>query len=175
MLEAVMLILVAVAALVAIASRKPDAFRVERAADIKAPAEKIFALLEDFHAWNAWSPWAKKDPVAKGSFSGPAKGVGAAFAWDGNAKVGKGRMEIIDSEPVRRLVIKLDFEKPFKGQNQAEFTLRPMGDVTRVTWAMTGPMPFISKIMSTFFDMDKMIGQDFEAGLASIATIAEQR
>lgn len=175
MLEALTVIMIAFAAVVVFTARKPDTFRVERAAVINAPPEKIFPLLDDLYAWQTWSPWAKKDPNATAEFSGAAKGVGAAFSWDGNKDVGKGRMEIIACEPVRRVVYKLDFEKPFTGHNQAEFTLTPQGSTTRVVWAMGGPMPFISKMMTLFFDMDQMIGRDFEAGLANMKEIAERR
>jgi uncharacterized protein YndB with AHSA1/START domain len=174
MLEALMIVLVGVAALIAFAARKPDVFRVERTAVINARPETIFPLIDDLRAWDRWSPWAKKDPAAKGVHSGAASGVGAAFAWDGNKQVGKGRMEIVASEPAKRVAYKLDFEKPFEGHNEAVISLMPEGGATRVSWVMTGPMPFISKVMCMFFDMDKMIGRDFEAGLASIKEIAER-
>jgi Polyketide cyclase / dehydrase and lipid transport len=174
MLEFLVAAVLAVLAFLAWMSSKPDVFRVERALTIKAPAETIFPLINDLHAWQGWSPWAKKDPAAKAEFSGPPNGLGAAFAWDGNKLVGKGRMEVVESTPDEKVAFRLDFEKPFVGHNRAEFTLVPAGEATTVRWVMTGPMPLFSKVMSSFFDMDKMIGRDFEAGLASIKEIVER-
>ena len=136
-----------------------DTFRVERKVSIKAPPEKIYALIEDLHAWGAWSPYEKKDPAMQRTFSGAASGKGAIYEWDGNKNVGKGRMEITDTSPPSKIVIKLDFIRPFEGHNIAEFTLEPQGDATNVTWAMHGPAPFISKLMQVFINMDAMIGK----------------
>jgi uncharacterized protein YndB with AHSA1/START domain len=172
--ELIFIIGLAVAALVLLVARKPDTFRVERSLVIAAPAAKIFPMINDLHAWETWSPWAKKDPASKAAYSGARDGVGAAFAWDGNRQVGKGRMEITASEPVRRIAMRLNFEKPFVGENHTEFTLEPEGAATRVRWVMTGASPFAAKVMGLFFDMDTAIGKDFEAGLASIKAIAEK-
>jgi uncharacterized protein YndB with AHSA1/START domain len=155
------------------AATRPDTFRVERAASIKAPPEKIFALINDLRRWAAWSPYEKKDPAMKRTLSGAASGPGAVYEWDGNQEIGKGRMEITDSSPPSKITIRLDFVKPFEAHNVVEFTLRPQDDATRVTWAMHGPSPYISKLMGIFFSMDKMIGKDFEAGLVGLKTVAE--
>ncbi len=166
-------LVVLVAAILAYATTKPDTFRVQRATSIKAPPEKIYPHLGDFHAWNAWSPWEKMDPALKRTFSGAASGKGAVYAWEGNKKVGKGRMEITDATP-SRIAIKLDFIEPFEGHNVTEFTLEPKGDSTSLTWTMSGPALFITKVMQVFVSMDAMIGKDFEAGLASLKAVAEK-
>jgi hypothetical protein len=169
----VLIVVVAVAGVLGYASTRPDVFRVERSASIKATPDKLFPLIADFHQWGAWSPWEKLDPAMKRSFTGAASGKGAAYAWEGDSKVGAGRMEVTDAQPTQ-ITIQLDFIKPFEGHNIAEFTLTPNGDSTKVTWAMHGPAPFISKLMGLFFDMDKMIGKDFETGLANLKTVAEK-
>lgn len=157
----------------AVAATRPDSFRVQRSLEIKAPAEKIAGQIGDFHAWGAWSPYEKLDPRMQRDFGGAPQGVGATYAWSGNDKVGAGRMEILEDTP-QRVKIKLDFIKPFEGHNTAEFTLQPQGDTTLVTWAMYGPAPFVSKLMGLFFDMDRMIGKDFESGLQSLKVQAEK-
>ena len=165
-------VVVLIAALLAFAATRPDTFRVQRTTSIKAPPEKIFALLNDFHSWSAWSPWEKMDPAMKRSYSGATSGEGAVYEWEGNSKVGKGRMEIADASP-SKVTVNLDFLKPFEAHNVAEFTLRSKGDSTDVTWTMHGPNLYISKVMSVFVSMDKMIGKDFENGLANLKTLAE--
>ncbi|MDO8414314.1 MAG: SRPBCC family protein [Gallionellaceae bacterium] len=160
------------AALLILAASKPDTFRVERSISIKAPPEKIFALINDFHQWEAWSPWEKMDLSMKKTHSGSASfGKGAIYEWEGNNKVGQGRMEIVESSPSARVLIKLDFLQPMEAHNTAEFTLQPQGDSTKVTWAMYGPAPFISKLMQVFASMDSLVGKDFERGLTNIKTI----
>ena len=156
------------------AATKPDAFRIERGTTIKAPPDKVFAFINDFHNWQSWSPWEKMDPGMKRSHSGPTDGRGAVYEWEGNKKVGKGRMEIVESSPSSKIVIKLDFFKPFEAHNTAEFTLEPRGDSTNVTWAMHGKQPFMLKVMTVFMDMDKMVGKDFETGLANMKAAAER-
>lgn len=168
---AVVVLLVGVLVL---AAMKPDVFRVQRTTVIKAPPEKLFALLEDFNNWSAWSPYEKFDPDMKRTISGAAKGKGAVYEWEGKGKAGAGRMEILDSTPHSKITIKLDFTKPFEAHNTAEFSFEPEGDATRVTWAMHGPNRFIAKIMQVFSDMDRMIGKDFETGLANLKAIAEK-
>lgn len=172
-----MLIAVVVAALIALvlvlAATKPDTFRVQRATSIGAPPEKIAPFISDFHSWASWSPWEKLDPALKRTYSGPASGTGTAYAWEGNSKVGAGRMEILDASP-SRVTIKLDFLRPFEAHNTAEFTLQPQGASTNVTWAMFGPSNFMSKVMTVFMSMDRMIGKDFEAGLANLKGVAEK-
>src|SRR6185436_2103943 len=139
-------VVVLIAALLAYAATRPDTFRVERSASIKAPPEKIFPLINDFHKWDAWSPWEKMDPAMKRTHSGAASGKGAVYEWEGNDKVGKGRMEIAESSPPSKVAIKLDFLKPFEAHNTAEFTLEGKGDSTNVKWAMYGPSPYITKL-----------------------------
>jgi uncharacterized protein YndB with AHSA1/START domain len=165
---------IVIAAVLIFAATKPDTFSVQRTTTIKAAPEKIFAMLDDFHNWGGWSPWEKMDPNMKRTFSGPANGKGSVYEWDGNSKVGQGRMEITDASAPSHVTIKLDFIKPFEGHNVAEFVLEPRGDSTNVTWTMRGPSPYIAKLMSVFFSMDSMIGKDFEAGLANLKAAAEK-
>ena len=162
-----------IAILLAYAATRPDSFRLERSVTIKAPPEKAFALINDFHQWGAWSPWEHMDADLQRAYSGNATGVGAVYNWDGK-KTGVGRMEIMESSPASLIKIKLDFFKPFEAHNTAEFTLQAQGDSTTVTWAMYGPSPFISKLMGIFFSIDKMVGKDFEAGLEKMKTAAEK-
>jgi len=166
-------LVVVVAALLVYAATRPDSFRIERSAVIKAPPEKIFALINDLHQWTAWSPWEGIDPALKRSYSGAPSGKGAAYAWEGNNKVGSGRMEILESVPASRIAIKLDFLKPFEAHNTAEFTLAPAGGGTTITWAMSGPSPYVSKVMGLVFNMDKMVGGQFEQGLANLKAKTE--
>ena len=167
-------IVVLIVGVLAFATTRPDAFRVERSVTIKAPPEKIYPYFDDFNRWAVWSPWEKLDPLMKRSFGGPPAGKGAVYSWQGNSKVGEGRMEILESSPSSKLLIKLDFIKPFEGHNTAEYTLVPSADGTQVTWAMYGPAPYISKLMGVFVSMDSMIGKDFEAGLANLKAAAEK-
>lgn len=150
-----------------------DEFTVSRSAKISAPPEKIFPHVNDLHNWEAWSPWAKLDPNAKNSFEGAASGVGAAMAWTGNCKVGVGRMTIIESQPSESIRFRLDFEKPMKATNIAEFTFKNEGGQTAVTWSMTGQKNFVGKFFHLIMSCDKMIGGQFEKGLAAIKTIVE--
>jgi uncharacterized protein YndB with AHSA1/START domain len=163
----------AIAVVLILAARKPDTFQVQRAASIKAPPEKIFPLINDFHQWQSWSPYEVKDPAMQRTFSGAASGKGAVYAWNGNKNVGSGRMEILDAPPPRKVVIKLDFFTPFEGHNTAEFTMLPVGDTTNVTWRMHGPASFMMKVMHVFMNMDNMIGNDFAIGLANLKRITE--
>ena len=156
------------------AMTKPDSFNVQRTTKIKAPADKIFPLINDFNNWGSWSPWEKVDPAMKSTHSGAASGKGAVYEWDGNSKVGKGRMEITDASAPSKVTIKLDFLKPMEGHDTAEFTLAPEGDSTNVTWAMRGPAPFISKVMQVFISMDSMLGKEFDTGLANMKSAAEK-
>jgi len=168
-------VVVLVAAVLAYAATKPDVFRVERSATIKAPPDRIFGMISDLRGWGAWSPYEKKDPDMKRTFSGAPSGKGAIYAWDGDKNVGQGRMEIVDTSAPSKVVIKLDFMRPFEAHNTAEFTMQPEGDATRVTWAMHGPNLFIGKVIGTFLDMDKMVGKDFEDGLTNLKTMAEKQ
>jgi hypothetical protein len=156
------------------AATRPNTFRVQRSASIKAPPEKIFPFINDFHSWPLWSPWEKIDPALKRTYSGEPSGKGARYAWEGNSKVGSGSMEITESSPPGKILIKLDFIKPFEGHNVTDFTLVPNGDMTEVTWLMHGPVPYIGKIMHMFFSMERMVGGQFETGLANLKAAAEQ-
>jgi len=170
-----LLLLAALALLLVYAATRPDHFRVQRTAVIKAPAAKIFALINDLKSFNNWNPYEKKDPGIQGRYCGAASGVGAAYAWD-SRKVGSGRMEITAAEAPSKLTMQLDFFKPFKARNTAEFILQPQGEgLTIVTWAMHGPSPYLSKLMGVVFNMDTMIGKDFEAGLANLKALTEGR
>jgi uncharacterized protein YndB with AHSA1/START domain len=170
----VIALVLAVGGLLLFASTRPDEFRVQRSAVVKAPPEKIYPLIVDLKGWQAWSPWEKKDPAMKRTYSGPAQGLGAAYAWEGNKDVGAGRMEITEATPSSKVVFKLEFLKPFEATNTATFTLQPAGEGTTVTWVMDGKANILSKVMGILFDMDKMIGKDFEAGLESIRAVAEK-
>lgn len=163
-----------VAGILILAATKPDSFRVERAAAIKAPPEKIFALIDDFKAWASWSPWEKKDPAMKRTFGATTRGQGATYAWEGNKDVGQGSMEITASIPSSKIALKLDFLKPFEAHNSVEFTLEARGDTTNLIWTMQGPTPFFAKIIHVFINMDRMVGKDFEAGLAKLKVLAEK-
>jgi uncharacterized protein YndB with AHSA1/START domain len=174
MLKIIAIVLVvAIVGLLGLAATKPDHFRVARSTLIKAPPEKIYALIEDFHKWGAWSPYEKMDPAMTRTYGGPTSGLGSTYAWSGNGKAGAGRMEIIEATAPSKLVTSLDFTKPFQAHNKAIFTLEPEGDATRVTWAMEGDSPFMFKLMDVILNMDKMAGKDFEAGLASLKAEAE--
>jgi uncharacterized protein YndB with AHSA1/START domain len=169
----VLIILVLVAALLVFVVTRPNNFRVRRSTRVDAPPEKVFPLLNDFRQWSHWSPWERLDPNLRRTFSGAESGKGAIYEWDGNKKVGAGRMEIMDSFSPSKLLIKLDFIRPFEGHNMTEFTLEPEGKSTDVRWEMFGPSTFVTKLMGVFMSMDKMIGRDFEKGLAAIKSQAE--
>ena len=167
-------IVIVIAGVLAYAATQPDTFRVQRSASIKAPPDKIFAMINDLKAWAAWSPYEKKDPAMKRTFGAITAGKGATYAWQGDGNVGEGRMEIVESAPPNKVMIKLDFLKPFEAHNTAEFTLEPKGGGTLVTWAIYGPSAYVTKVMGLFFNIDSMIGRDFEAGLADLKTAAEK-
>jgi hypothetical protein len=163
---------IAIIFFVVIAGR-PDEFIVSRSIKISAPPKKIFPHVNDLHKWEAWSPWAKLDPNAKNSFAGADSGTGAAMAWDGNKKIGAGRMTIIESAPNDLIRFKLEFVRPFKATNAAEFTFKPEGGQTVVTWGMSGRSNFVFKAFGLFLNCDKMVGKDFEKGLAAMKSVAE--
>ena len=168
-------VVVLIAAVLIFASTRPDDFTVTRSIAIKAEPAKIYPLIADFRQWPAWSPWEKLDPEMKRTLSGAASGPGAIYAWDGSSKVGAGRMEIKEASAPAKVVIQLDFLRPFEAHNVTDFALAPGADAsTQVTWLMRGPAPFVSKLMGIFVDMDKMIGKDFEAGLANLKAAAEK-
>ena len=156
-----------------IVAMQPSDFKVTRSGKITAPADVVFAQVNDFHKWDAWSPWAKMDPAAKATFSGSPSGTGAIHAWAGNDKVGEGKMTILESHPSDLIRIKLDFVKPFESTCTTEFTFKPEGDQTTVTWTMTGKNTFAAKAFCLFRNMDKMVGGDFEKGLAQMKAVAE--
>ena len=165
---------IAIAIVLILAATKPDTLRVQRATSIKAPAERIFPMINDFHQWRTWSPYENKDPAMQRSYDGAESGKGAVYAWDGNKNVGSGRMEILDASVPSKITIKLDFFKPFEAHNTAEFTMLPQGDVTNLTWTMLAPAVFMSKLMQVFMNLDHMIGRDFEVGLANLKQLAEK-
>ena len=167
-------VVLVVGVVLAVAATRPNDFRVQRSASIKAPPEKIFPHINDLHAFNTWNPFNKKDPNIKGSYSGAASGPGSAYAFEGNKDVGRGRIEITDSRPASEVRMNLHILAPMEGRNVVEFTLHPKGDSTSITWAIQGPMPYLSKVFSLFCDMDAMIGKEFENGLADLKTIVER-
>jgi carbon monoxide dehydrogenase subunit G len=168
------LVVLLLGAVLIFAATRPDSFRVQRAASIKAPPEKIFPFINDFKRWGAWSPYEKKDPSMKRSFGGAPEGKGATYAWEGDRNVGEGRMEITDAQAPGRVAIKLDFTRPFEAHNNVVFTMLPKGDATEVTWDMQGPANYVSKLIGVFVSMDRMVGADFEAGLANLKSVAER-
>lgn len=165
------IVLLAVAVYVA---TRPAEFRVTRTASFAAPAPAVFARVNELRKWQAWSPWAKKDPQMRQGYEGPPAGVGSITSWQGNKDVGEGRMTIVESRPAELIRIKLEFFKPFAATNSAEFTFKEEGGSTAVTWSMSGQNNFVGKAMSVFMDFDKMIGADFEAGLANLKTVVEK-
>jgi uncharacterized protein YndB with AHSA1/START domain len=169
------LIVVFVVGLVVVVAMQPGEYRVERSITIAAPPAVVFAQVNDFHNWDAWSPWAKLDRDCKTTFEGAPAGTGAGFAWAGNSQVGEGRMTITDSQPPELVRIKLDFVKPFESTATTEFKFKPEGDQTVVQWSMFGKNNFLSKAFCLFMDMDKMIGGEYEKGLAQMKTVAESK
>jgi hypothetical protein len=168
--------LIAVAALGAVlifAATRPDTFRVERTASIKAPADKLHGLINDMKVFNTWNPYNLKDPNIKGEYQGPQAGPGAVYRFAGNKDVGKGSIAIVDTSP-SKVTMKLDMLEPFEGHNIVEFIIAPKGDATEVTWAMHGPSPYLGKVIGLVFNMDSVIGRDFEAGLANLKARAER-
>ena len=179
MLKTITLVVVAalvvgIGVVLAIAATKPDTFRIQRSAAIKAPPEKIFPLINDFRQWGAWSPYEHKDPAMKRTYSASTSGRGAVYEWDGDKNVGAGRITITDTSPPSKVFIDLDMLKPFAASNKVEFTLVPNGNGTNVTWEMQGGVPYFAKIVHMFIDMDRMVGNDFEAGLANLKANAEK-
>lgn len=173
-LYAGLVLVLLVVALLALASRKPDHFRVERSVLIDASPERIYPLVEDFRLWLRWSPYETRDPEMARIYSGAEKGAGAVYEWDGDRSIGSGSMEILEAEAPSRLVIALHFRTPMQADHTAIFTFVPEGDATRVTWAMEGKSGLIARVFHLFFDMDKMVGADFETGLAGLKAEAER-
>ncbi len=163
---------VVIVALLGYAASRPNTFRIVRSTVVKAPPEKILAQIEDFHRWGAWSPWEKLDPAMTRTYGGPASGVGATYGWNSKGQAGVGDMKITEVTP-SRAALDLNFVKPFPANNKVVFTLEPEGDGTRVTWSMEGTSPFMHKLMGVIFNMDKLVGGDFEKGLASLKAVSE--
>jgi Polyketide cyclase / dehydrase and lipid transport len=166
-------LVVIVVGLVAVIALQPARYRVSRSTTIAAPAPVVFAQVNDFHRWTAWSPWEKIDPAMKRTYEGPPAGVGASYTWVGSGEVGEGRMTIVESRPSDLIQVKLEFVKPFAGTSVAAFTFKPEGDRTLVTWSMTGDKNFIAKAIHLVMSMDRMIGDQFDKGLAAMKTVAE--
>ncbi|MBN8980899.1 MAG: SRPBCC family protein [Rhizobiales bacterium] len=163
---------IAIVIVLILAAMKPDTFVVQRSTLIDAPGDTVYRLINDYKNWASWSPYEKIDPAMKRKYSGAPVGVGSIYEWEGNKNIGSGRMEILDSSP-SRIDIKLDFMSPFEAHNKAEFTMKPEGNATNVTWTMRGPIPYKFKIMHVIFNMDKMVGNQFAEGLANMKRVAE--
>lgn len=168
-----LVIVTIVAVILGLAATKPDSFRYDRSLVMKAPPEKIHPYLNNFKLGNEWSPWIKKDPNIKLKYEGPESGIGAVQEWDGNKDIGSGRLEIVEDTPLN-VKIKLDFYSPMKAKNMAEYNLEPQADGTKMTWSMYGPNPFMGKVISVFINCEKMVGREFEKGLADLKTIVER-
>ncbi len=164
---------VVIVVFVIVVALHPSDFRITRTANVSTPAAVVFALVNDLHEWEAWSPWEKMDPALKKSFEGPSAGTGASYSWTGNKKVGAGRMTIMESHPDELIRIKLEFLKPFKAAHTAEFSFKSKGNQTAVTWNMFGKNNFMGKAMHLFMNMDKMVGGQFEKGLAQMKSVVE--
>lgn len=176
-LAMILKILIGVAVIIALLAifiaARPSQFAISRSATMAAPMSAVFHQINDFHKWSAWSPWAKIDPDAKNSFAGSPSGEGAKFAWDGNKNVGAGNMTIIESVPNDHIRIRLEFIRPFAAVNDTLFAFKPNGDKTNVTWTMSGRNGFMGKAIGLFMDCDKMVGCQFEKGLASLEQAAK--
>lgn len=160
--------------LAALVASRPSGFKIERRRVVGAPADVLHRLVNDFHSWESWSPWEKLDPTMKKDFAGPDAGPGASYHWVGNNKVGEGRMTITESDAPRSVTLRLEFMKPWKATNVTRFDFVPRADGTEVTWSMTGAHAFMAKAFSMFMDMDKMVGTDFEKGLAAMEEAARK-
>lgn len=166
-------IVVVLAIVLGVVASQPADFKIERSTTIAAPPEKIFGYVNDLHQWTHWSPWEKLDPNLSREYTGPASGVGASYAWSGNNKVGQGKMTITDSQLPKLVQIRLEFLMPFQATNMSEFAFTSQGAGTHVNWSMTGHNNFMGKLFGLLMNMDKMVGKDFEKGLASLKTVSE--
>ncbi len=173
MMTVLLVLAVLIGGVLVAASMRPSTFSVRRSATMSATPQEVFAHLEDFRRWSSWSPWEALDPAMKRTHSGSESGVGAIYEWSGNKKVGRGRMEIVESKPSNLIRLKLDFYEPFESHNTTDFTLEPTEQGTRITWDMRGPANYISKLMGLFVSMDKMIGKDFDKGLSNLKSLVE--
>ncbi|MCE9610517.1 MAG: SRPBCC family protein [Chthoniobacter sp.] len=170
----ILALLAVIAIFCVVAAMQPADFRISRSATIAAPPSAVYDQIVNLQKWNVWSPWAKLDPNAKNTLSEPAAGVGASFAWSGNSQVGEGRMTITDTKLNERVLMNLEFTKPFAATNTTEFTLKPEGNQTAITWSMTGHNNFVGKAMSLLMNCDKMIGTKYEEGFANLKKIVEK-
>lgn len=166
--------LVLVAALLLFAATKPNSYAVSRSMTIKAPPEKLYAMVDSFPAWPQWSPYEKLDPAMKKTIGGAPSGVGATYAWEGNSSAGSGSMKIIRADAPRAIDIQLEFTKPMAGHDTASFTFTPKGDSTTVTWTVRGPNPYIAKLFTVFVSMDGMLGGQMMDGLMAMQKVAEK-
>jgi hypothetical protein len=173
MITAVLVLAVIVVAFLLFVTTRPNSFRVQRSVQISASSDRIYPLIDNFHEWMKWSPYEKMDPTMKRTYGGVPNGTGASYAWDGNSRAGSGSMVILEGTPSSRVLIKLDFTKPFVAHNTAEFTIAPSGGGSTVTWAMYGPSLFASKVMGLFMSMDSLVGGQFEEGLANLKRVSE--
>ncbi len=175
MIKQLVLVVVAILLIVAgTAAARPRHFRVERSIMIKAPPERIFPLVNDFRNFDSWSPLAARDPSLQRGLSGAPNGKGAAYDWSGTAKVGAGRMEILESTPASRVLVRLDVRRPWTGQDTMQYTLRAIGDSTKVTWALFGQRMFFARLVGVYYTMDDLLGGPFETGLRRMKRAAEQ-
>lgn len=163
----------AIVVVLGVAATKPSTFRIERSAQVSAPASAVYANLEDFHRWKAWSPWEGLDPKLNREYTGQERGEGAVYSWRGNSDVGSGRMTVVEAKPHQLVNIRLEFFEPFAADNRTTFKLEPAGNSSQVNWAMEGHNNFMGKLMSVFMDMDSMVGKDFERGLANLKRVSE--
>jgi hypothetical protein len=166
-------VLVLIVAVIAYIATRPTDSRIQRSAQINAPAEVVFSIINDLRRWGEWSPYDKRDPNMKKTFEGPSAGPGAIYIWNGNSQVGEGRLTIVESKPGELVSMRLEFSRPFKCNNEVNFRIVPSDGGTRVSWIMDGKNNFMGKFMSLIMDMDKMVGTDFEHGLANLNTVAQ--
>jgi uncharacterized protein YndB with AHSA1/START domain len=164
---------VIIVALIVVVAIQPEDFRLSRSTTVAAPPADIFSQINDFHNWDLWSPWAKLDPTMKTTFAGSAAGEGSTYSWSGNSKVGEGRMTITKSQPPELVLIQLEFLRPMRANNLTEFTFKPEAQETRVTWTMSGKKNFMAKAFHLIMNMEKMVGPDFEKGLAQLKSVVE--
>lgn len=164
----------AIAVVLAYAATRPDEFHIARSTSIVAPPEKIFPLVNDLRSFNQWNPFAKQDPTAQITYNGPPGGKGASHAWNSKGRAGKGSLEIVDTAPPSGVTMMLRMEKPMKADNTIVFALRPNGSATDVTWTMSGISPYIAKVMGVIINCDRMVGGEFEKGLADLKALAER-
>ena len=173
LIKILIVVAVIVVVFVIVVVLQPSEYRVARTATMSAPPTAVFAQVNDFHKWAAWNPWGKIDPAMKQNYEGAPAGVGAIYKWAGNNEVGEGRMAITESRPSDLIRVQMEFFKPYAGNGTAEFTFKPEGNQTAVTWSMTGQNNFMAKAIHLFMNMDKMIGGQFEKGLADMKSIVE--